>query len=133
MLWGKRLAAELVGHPSAPAGDFLKRQVAVAAVSERGGSRADVSAASSSVSSDTPRQLVSSFDHLVTQWMSVVIVSDGSAGNFPHDRDTGSATAPWIVKLHSASGVCGVCGVGPADSTGRPLVTYWPGGTREGR
>jgi hypothetical protein len=30
--WGKRLAAELVGHPRAPAGDVLKRQVAVAAV-----------------------------------------------------------------------------------------------------
>jgi len=61
--------------------------------------------------------------------MSVVIVPDGSAGNSPHDQDTGSATAPWIVKLHAASGVCGV---GPADSTGRPLVTYWPGGTPEG-
>src|ERR1700749_3619412 len=24
----------------------------------------------------------------------------------------------------------GVCGVGPADSTGKSLVTYWPGGTR---
>ena len=52
--------------------------------------------------------------------MSVVIVSDGSAGNSPHDQDTGSATAPWTVKLDSASGVCGV---GPADSSGKPLVT----------
>ena len=40
------------------------------------------------------------------------------------------ATAPWIVKLHSSSGVCGV---GPADSTGKSTVTYWPGGTREDR
>jgi Transcription factor WhiB len=23
-----------------------------------------------------------------------------------------------------------LCGVGPADSTGKPSVTYWPGGTR---
>jgi hypothetical protein len=23
----------------------------------------------------------------------------------------------------------GVCGVGPADSTGKSVVTYWPGGT----
>src|ERR1700689_1168007 len=24
----------------------------------------------------------------------------------------------------------GVCGVGPADRTGKSMVTYWPGGTR---
>src|ERR1700722_3340447 len=30
-------------------------------------------------------------------------------------------------KLHPSRGVCGV---GPADRTGKSLVTYWPGGTR---
>ena len=40
---------------------------------------ASVSTPSSSVSTETPVQLVSSFDHLVTQWMSTVNVSAGSA------------------------------------------------------
>src|SRR5690348_14821144 len=84
---------------------------------------------SSSVSTDTPRQAVSSFDHFVTQWMSTVMVTDGSARNCSHGQDTGSSTAPSIVKLHSSSGVCGV---GPADRTGKSPVTYWPGGTRLG-
>src|SRR5580692_11647523 len=30
-------------------------------------------------------------------------------------------------KFHPSRGVCGV---GPADRTGKSLVTYWPGGTR---
>src|ERR1700733_8165930 len=30
-------------------------------------------------------------------------------------------------KLHPSRGVCGV---GPADRTGKSLVTYWPGGPR---
>src|SRR5215510_1357192 len=40
---------------------------------------ADGSTPASSVSTETPRQVVSSFDHLVTQWMSTVGVSLGSA------------------------------------------------------
>src|SRR5919198_5386780 len=86
-----------------------------------------VSTPSSSTSSETPVQLVSSFDHFVTQWMSTVTVSLGSARSSSHVQDTGSSTAPLIVKLHSSSGVCGV---GPAESTGKSLTTYWPGGTR---
>ena len=84
---------------------------------------------SSSVSSETPVHTVSSFDHFVTQWMSTVTVSLGSACNSSHVHETGSSTAPAIVKLHASSGVCGV---GPADSTGKSSVTYWPGGTRDG-
>src|ERR1043166_2919070 len=84
---------------------------------------------SSSVSSETPVQTVSSLDHLVTQWMSTVTVSLGSAWNSSHDHETGSSTAPWIVKLHRS---IGWCGVGPAESTGKSSVTYWPGGTRDG-
>src|SRR5215212_9217197 len=59
--------------------------------------------------------------------MSTVTVSRGSATNSSHGHDTGSPTAPLIVKLHSSRGVRGV---GPADSTGKSRVTYWPGGTR---
>ena len=73
------------------------------------------------MSTETPVHVVSSFDHLVTQWMSTVTVSAGRAMNSSHGHDTGSSTAPLIVKLHSSSGVCGV---GPADSTGKSRVTY---------
>src|SRR4051794_4757102 len=90
---------------------------------------ASVSTAARRVSSDTPVHVVPSFDHFVTQWMSVVTVSDGSSRNSSHGQDTGSATAPLIVKLHSSRGVRGV---GPADRTGKSLTTYWPGGTRSG-
>src|SRR6266545_5376927 len=75
---------------------------------------------------DTPSQTVSSFDHFVTQWMSTVKVSLGRARNSSHDHVTGSP-APSIVNVHSSSGVCGV---GPAESTGKSSVTYCPGGTR---
>src|SRR5271154_4932198 len=34
-----------------------------------------------------------------------------------------------MVNSHACSGVCGV---GPAESTGKSWVTYWPGGTRAG-
>src|SRR5919198_2688000 len=90
---------------------------------------AAVSTPSSSVSTDTPVHVVSSFDHFVTQWMSTVRVSLGSAVSSSHVHDTGSSTAPPSVKLHSSSGVCGG---GPAERTGKSVVTYWPGGTREG-
>src|SRR5207247_6203731 len=88
-----------------------------------------VSTPSSSVSSETPVQTVSSFDHFVTQWMSTVTVSLGSAWNSVHVQDRGSSTALWIVKLHHS---IGWCGVGPAESTGKSSVTYWPGGMRAG-
>src|SRR5262245_32266863 len=84
---------------------------------------------SSSVSTDTPVQFVSSFDHFVTQWMSTVTVSLGSARSSSQVHEIGSPTAPVIVKLQASSDVCGV---GPADSTGKSYVTYCPGGTRDG-
>src|SRR5690349_5043422 len=58
--------------------------------------------------------------------MSFVTASDGSARSSSHVQPTDSAP-PSIVNVHSSSGVCGV---GPADSTGKSSVTYWPGGTR---
>src|SRR2546421_11039923 len=88
-----------------------------------------VSTPSSSVSSETPVHTVSSFDHLVTQWMSFVTVSLGSAWNSCQLHDTGSSTPPWIVKLHQSSGGGGV---GPAESTGKASVTYCPRGARAG-
>lgn len=81
------------------------------------------------MSSDTPVQTVSSFDHFVTQWMSTVTVSLGSAWSSAHVHDSGLSTAPWIVKLHHSSGWCGV---GPAERIGKSSVTYWPGGIRVG-
>src|SRR5919107_4996961 len=84
---------------------------------------------SSSVSTETPVHPVSSFDHFVTQWMSTVNVSCGSARSSSHVQETASSTAPSIVNDHSSSDVRGV---GPAERTGKSLTVYWPGGTREG-
>src|SRR5258706_10344485 len=86
-----------------------------------------VSTPSSSVSSETPRHDVSSFDHFVTQWMSTVIRSLGSAVNCSQVHDLGVSISPLISKLHRS---IGWWGVGPADSTGKSCVRYWPGGTR---
>src|SRR3954470_1231808 len=58
--------------------------------------------------------------------MSFVRVSDGSARNPSHVHATGSAP-PSIVSFHSSSAVCGV---GPAERTGKSSVTYCPGGKR---
>src|SRR5918911_3250302 len=66
-----------------------------------------VSTPSSSVSTDTPVHVVSSFDHLVTQWMSTVTVSRGSARNSSQLQESGWATGPPMVKVQRASGVRG--------------------------
>src|SRR5512133_4043330 len=86
-------------------------------------------ASARSVSSETTDHTVSNFDHLVTQWMSVLMVSDGSAVKSLHVQDFVCSTAPRMVKLHALSGECGV---GPAERTGKSVVTYWPGGRRDG-
>src|SRR5215831_4788213 len=59
--------------------------------------------------------------------MSTVICSLGRARNSSHVQDTESSTSPSMVNVHRSSGVCGV---GPAERTGKSVVTYWPGGTR---
>src|SRR5687767_5711564 len=87
---------------------------------------AAVSTPSSKVSTETPSQVVPSFDHLVTQWMSFVISSEGSCPNSSHVQRLGSSTSPTIEKSHSS---CGVWGVGPAESTGKPFSRYCPGGS----
>src|ERR687887_864603 len=81
---------------------------------------------SSSVSTDTPSQPVPSLDHDVTQWMSTVIDSFGSAWNSSQLQLRGSSTEPVIENSHSSSGTSGV---GPAESTGKPSVRYCPGGS----
>src|SRR5215218_5704781 len=85
-----------------------------------------VSTSSSRVSTETPSQRVPSFDHLVTQWMSVVISSEGSCVNSSHIHLFGSSTSPTMEKSHSSRGVRGV---GPAERTGKPSSRYWPGGS----
>jgi hypothetical protein len=65
---------------------------------------------------------VSSFDHFVTQWMSTVTVSLGSARNSSQlQRASSSPVAEAMLKLHRSSGVWGV---GPAESTGKSSVRY---------
>src|SRR5262249_52028410 len=68
-----------------------------------------------------------SLDHFVTQWMSVFTVSCGSAWNSSHVQCAAGAPVPRSVKSHTARAVRGV---GPADSTGKSRVSYWPGGSR---
>src|SRR3954468_13088803 len=77
----------------------------------------------------TPVHVVSSLDHFVTQWMSTVNVSDGSARNSFHVHRRAASTAPSIVRLHCSSDVRGV---GPAERTGKSSVRYCPGGIRDG-
>src|SRR5262245_64347771 len=81
----------------------------------------DVSIPARSVSTETPCQTVSSFDHLVTQWMSRVISSLGRARNSSELQRRGSSNSPMIEKSHSSSEVCGV---GPAERTEKAGVTY---------
>src|SRR5437763_17150011 len=88
---------------------------------------AAVSTPSIRVSIDTPFQLVSSFDHFVTQWMSVVTGSDARARNSFHVQRLGSPISPSMQKVHWSRLTRGV---GPAESTGKSFTTYWPGATR---
>src|SRR5919106_2942712 len=59
--------------------------------------------------------------------MSRVTSSLGRARNSSHVQRRGSPTSPTMEKPHWSSGVCGV---GPAERTGKSVVAYWPGGTR---
>src|SRR6266852_6432209 len=81
----------------------------------------------SKVSTETPSQWVSNLVHLVTQLMSTVGVSCGRASSSSQVQRFGSFTFPPIEKSHRSRGVCGV---GPAESTGKPRSRYCPGGSR---
>src|SRR6266446_58767 len=88
---------------------------------------AAVSTPSISVSIETPFQVVSNFDHLVTQWMSLVTLSVGNAVKSFQFHRFGWSISPSMEKLHWSRFTRGV---GPADRTGKSLTTYWPGGRR---
>src|SRR5215204_3892236 len=75
---------------------------------------------------ETPSHLVPSFDHLVTQWMSLVISSEGSCLNSSQVHLLDSSISPTMEKSHSSRGVRGV---GPAERTGKPSSRYCPGGS----
>src|SRR5258708_13101499 len=77
-----------------------------------------------------PCQWVSSLVHLVTQLMSTVGISWGRASSSSQVQRFGSLTLPRIEKSHLSRGVCGV---GPADSTGKRRSRYCPGGIRSAR
>ena len=80
------------------------------------------------MSNETPFQVVSSFDHLVTQWMSTFSSVAGNASSSVQlqrnisRRFGSSSTSDQFARF--------TCGVGPADSTGKSGVRYCPGGTR---
>src|SRR5437588_381986 len=74
----------------------------------------------------TPSHTLSSFDHAVTQWTSLVIVTWGSARKSSHDHSAPSHK-PVQRKRH-VFGSNG--GTGLAESTGQPRVRCWPGGMR---
>src|SRR3954463_9160300 len=59
--------------------------------------------------------------------MSTVIVSRGRVANSSHIQRADLPPGPRSVRSHADSGVCGV---GPADNTGKSRVSYWPGGRR---
>src|ERR1044072_5283772 len=71
---------------------------------------------SSNVSTDTPSQPVPSLDHEVTQWMSTVIDSLGSAWNSSQLQRRGPATAPAVADSHPPTrggrGGAGRCAAG---------------------
>src|SRR6266702_6743138 len=79
----------------------------------------------SKVSTETPSQWVSNLVHLVTQLMSTVGVSCGRASSSCQVHRFASFTFPSIEKSHRSRGVCGV---GPAERTGKPRSRYCPGG-----
>src|SRR5919199_3891624 len=85
-------------------------------------------AASSRVSTLTPENRVSNFDHVVTQWMAPRYSEAGSRCASSHVQVVGLATLPSTVMLQVSGAIRGV---GSAVSTGQSLPTsYCPGGRR---
>ena len=108
------LAVAAVGESGEQvAGDMLEAIDAAALVGQR--------ASSSSVSTDTPRKLVPSLDHLVTQWISQGMSSNSSSRNSAQVHASSLPTMPSIRKVQSS---VVSTGVGPAVSTGKPASAY---------
>src|ERR1051325_12133540 len=78
------------------------------------------------VSTETPSQDVPSFDHRVTQCRSTVKVSVGKSRNDFQSHRRRTFVPSSITHSHWSSGMCGV---GPADKTGKSVVRYCPGGS----
>src|SRR5258708_7237543 len=75
----------------------------------------------------TPLHVVSSFDHLVTQWMSPCQVVWGRASNSVQLQLARGFGPSSIVNRQLARSTRGV---GPFASTGKSSVWYCPGGNR---
>src|SRR5689334_16652635 len=75
----------------------------------------------------TPLQAVLSFDQVVTQWMSRVILVWGRALNSSQLQVFTLRGPTFSVKVQLAGATRGV---GPAESTGKSSVSDWPGGMR---
>ncbi len=80
-----------------------------------------MSTSASSVSSETPCQLVPSLDQRVTQWMSTIGVSCGSAISSCHDH---RCSLPFSAEITNSQVSSDTRGVGPAESTGKSSVRY---------
>src|SRR6266436_2992864 len=78
------------------------------------------------VSSETPSQDVPSFDHRVTQCRSTVKLSVGKSRNDFQSHRCKTSVPSSIVNSQRSRGICGV---GPADKTGKSVVRYCPGGS----
>lgn len=81
----------------------------------------EILASFSKVSIETPRQTVSSFDHLVTQWISVWTSVCGRAFRESHDHLP--ALSPSI-SIENSQVAVSTLGVGPAERTGKPSSRY---------
>jgi hypothetical protein len=77
-------------------------------------------------STSTPSQAVSNFDQAVTQCMSRVIFDCGSALNSAQVHSLTGLARSFSVNFQPARSTRGV---GPAESTGKSSVRYWPGGS----
>src|SRR3954447_14840598 len=88
-------------------------------------------AASSRVSTLTPANHVSNFDHVVTQWIAPRYSERGSGCASSQVQLVGDSTRPSTVMLHVSGAMRGV---GSAVSTGQSVPTsYCPGGRRGSR
>jgi len=87
--------------------------------------RESVSRSANRVSSETPSQDVPSLDQCVTQWISTVIVSVGNSRNDLQLQLRKTFLPSSMVSSHRSREMCGV---GPADKTGKSGVRYCPGG-----
>src|SRR5262245_35201090 len=91
----------------------------------------DGCATASRVSTDTPVNVIPSFDHVGTQWMSPSYVEGGRAWISSHVQVVACATSPSTVNVQVARSSFGVAS---AVSTGQLFpVSYCPGGRRGSR